>query len=364
MPEYHTILDARPWTLPLRAPFKIAKRTAHEAQNVLVTFTNGDGLVGYGAAAPAAYVTGETIESVLDLVNGQALALANLDPSRIGPLLDLCAEAFADAPSARAAVEMAALDLWAKHHKSNLWHHFGARRTSIATDLTIPIVEPAEATRLVQAAVKDGFEHFKIKVGGPEGHDADIARIRAIVNAAPDAGIRVDANQGFDAEGAIRLAKELVEVAPNIELLEQPVSEEDTAALKYVRDHVSIPIFADEAAQTPASVRRLIKEEAVDGINIKLMKSGIGGALEIIAICHAAGVKLMLGCMLESRLSLTAALFIAAGTGAISYIDLDSHYLICPDPKRSGGFDERGPEMIVNTNGHGWGVTGLADCAN
>jgi L-alanine-DL-glutamate epimerase-like enolase superfamily enzyme len=354
-------MSAKEWTLPLRAPFKIAKRTAYDAQNALVTLTSEDGTFGHGAAAPAAYVTGETVESVIAAVNAAGNALHDLDGSRIGPLLDRIAALFPDAPATRASVEMAALDLWGRHHRLNLWHHFGARKSSVTTDLTIPIVGPDRASDLASNALSEGFTHFKIKVGGTDGHEADFERIRAIAKAAPQAGLRIDANQAFTPDAAVRFANDLLEISPHVELLEQPVSQDDTAGLKYVRDRVSIPIFADEAAQTPASVRRLIREGAVDGVNIKLMKSGIVGALEIIALCRTAGVKLMIGCMLESRLSLTAGVYLAAGTDAIPTVDLDAHLLLKPDPDRFGGFTEEGPRMRICTNGYGWGVEGLAE---
>jgi len=96
----------------------------------------------------------------------------------------------------------------------------------------------------------------------------------------------------------------------------------------------------------------------VDGINVKLMKSGIGGALEIIALCRAAGRKLMLGCMLETGLGIAAAAQIAAGTGAFDFLDLDSHRLLRPVPGLSGGFAVDGEELVID-GGAGWNVNYL-----
>lgn len=359
MPNTITSLTASLWRMPLKTPFRIATRTAYEANNVLVGVSIG-ALTGYGSAAPAAYVTGETTDTVISDVDAAAAQFTGLDSRRIGPLLDRAGEVFSTAPSARAAVEMALLDLWAREHNINLWHYFGARLDHLVTDLTIPIVSPEEAVLLTAGAAARGFEHFKVKVGDPEGHAADLARIRAVASAAPTAGIRIDANQAFTPDSAVRFARELSELSPNIELLEQPVAKADIDGLKYVRDRVSIPIFADESAQGPESVRQLLRAEAVDGINIKVMKSGIVGALEIVALCKAAGVKLMIGCMLESRLSLTASAYIAAGTGAIPTIDLDAHCLLAPDPDRTGGFVEDGARLLVESSQPGWGVYGLS----
>ena len=337
-----TSIVASPWTLPLRAPFKIAARTATEARNVLVTIATESGMTGVGAAAPVFYVTGETEETVMRDVLTAATLLVDLDAADLTAVMKAVSDALPNSPSARAAIEMALYDIWGKGRRESNWRHFGARLDRLTTDLTIPIVTPAEASALVKDAAAEGFTHFKIKVGDSDGHEADLARIRAIVEAAPMAGLRVDANQAFTPDNCVDFVADLIKITPNVELIEQPVEKSDIAGLKYVRDRVSIPIFADEAAQTPESVRKLIDAQAVDGINIKLMKSGLQGALEIIDMCRTAKLKLMIGCMLESRLGLTAALYIAAGTAAIDYIDLDSHRLISPDPGRYGGFTGRG----------------------
>lgn len=353
-------LDAKPWTLPLRAPFKIATRVATEAKNVLITLKT-EGQTGYGGAAPVGYVTGESIDSVLSSIRSAAPELLGLDLSTTSPNLEAIFAALPDAPSARAGVEMAVLDAWGKTRGVSNWTWFGGKLDRLETDLTIPLVAPDEAAALVRNAAADGFTHFKIKVGSADGPEADVARIRAIVAAAPNAGLRIDANQAFDPESAVRFVDRVLGVAPHVELVEQPVAKEDIAGLKFVRDRVAPPIFADEAAQDPESVRRLIEADAVDGVNIKLMKSGIAGALTVIELCREASLRLMIGCMLESRLGLTAALHLAAGTGAIEFIDLDSHLLLAPDPGRWGGFIEDGAQMILDASKPGWGVSGLGE---
>ena len=120
---------------------------------------------------------------------------------------------------------------------------------------------------------------------------------------------------------------------------------------------MSVPVFADESARDVPSVLQLLQEDAVDGVNVKLMKSGLAGALQIMALCRAAGKKLMLGCMLESSLGIAAAAQIAGGTGAFDFLDLDSHRLLAPIPGLSGGFTAEGDTLRVDGGGFGWGVT-------
>ena len=349
---------AQPWTLPLVAPFVIAARRAQDARNVRIRVETEAGGGGDGASCPVGYVTGESIESVGDALGAVSSRFEGLATHRLQPLLALAEDLLHDAPAARAGLEMALYDAWARHWHLPLWQHFGGARTRVTTDLTIPLVTPEEGAALAGAAWADGFRSLKIKVGDPSGHAADLARIAAIVRAVPGVRLRVDANQAFSPDAAVTFAHALAAMGATVDLLEQPVAADDVSGLKYVHERAGMPVFADEAARTVPEVLRLLREDAVDGVNVKLMKSGIGGALEIIALCRASGKKLMLGCMLETGLGIAAAAQIAAGTGAFDYLDLDSHRLLRPVPGLSGGFVVDGEELVIGTDGEaGWGVT-------
>jgi len=351
-------VHARPWTLPLVAPFVIAARRADDARNVRVRVETTSGGGGDGASCPVGYVTGESVESVNDALQSVGPHFEGHPVDRLQPLLALADNLLYDAPAARAGLEMALYDAWARRRRLPLWQHFGGARLRVTTDLTIPLVAQDEAAALAQAAWADGFRSLKIKVGDPEGHPADLARIAAVVRAVPGVRLRVDANQGFSPDDAVTFARALAATGATVDLLEQPVAAHDIAGLKYVRQRAGMPVFADEAARTVPEVLRLLREDAVDGVNVKLMKSGIGGALEIIALCRAAGKKLMLGCMLETGLGIAASAQIAAGTGAFDFLDLDSHRLLRPVPGLSGGFAVEGEEIVVGEGMEaGWGVT-------
>lgn len=352
---------AEAWTLPLVAPFVIAARTATEARNVRVTVTTDTGVLGLGASAPVGYVTGESVETVLGALAQAGAALEGQSADEWEPLLRLVSELLTDAPAARAGLEMALLDAWARGQGRSLWAHFGGAQARLTTDVTIPLVAPAEAARQAREAWADGFRALKLKVGDLDGPDADLARLAAVATALPDVRLRIDANQAFAPEAAVAFTRKLLATGAAVELLEQPVAGEDAEGLKFVRREVNkigVPVFADEAARSVAEVRNLIAQDAVDGINVKLMKSGIGGALEIIALCRAAGKKLMLGCMLETRLGIGAAAQIAAGMGTFDYLDLDSHRLLRPVPGLSGGFAVEGEELVIE-DGPGWNVNFL-----
>lgn len=345
------------WTLPLRAPFATARRTALEAANVRVRVqTDRPEVRGDGACAPVAYVTGETTQSALAALAAVGAEFEGESVERLRPLLRRAADALAEAPAARAGLEMALFDAWAKHWNLPLWQHFGGMTDTLTSDLTVPIVAPEAAGALAATAVAEGFTALKIKVGDADGHEADLARVTAVAGAAPQARLRIDANQGFAPDGAIAFVRALQERGARVELLEQPVARDDFAGLKYVRERVDVPVFADESACSVADVLRLIREDTVDGINVKLMKSGLAGALEIITLCRAAGLKLMLGCMLESGLGIAAAAQMAGGTGAFDFLDLDSHRLLAPQPDVSGGFRCERDQILLEARAPGWGV--------
>ena len=356
-------MSARPWTLPLVSPFIIAARTATEARNVRIEIETEDGLIGLGASAPVGYVTGESVESVLDALNSIGPEFVGLSADRLGPLLARANAALADAPAARAGLEIALYDLWAKARHLPLWQHFGGSLDRVTTDVTIPLVSVAEASELAAAAWADGFRSLKIKVGDPAGPDADLARIETVTQAVPNVRLRIDANQAFMPDAAVDFAKALTKTSAAIDLLEQPVDKSDVAGLKYVRDRVALPVFADESARSVAEVLALLQADAVDGINVKLMKSGITGALQIITLTKAFGKKLMLGCMLETGVGISAAAQIAAGTGAFDYLDLDSHRLLQPVPDLVCGYDVRGEELVLESS-VGWGTICASTATN
>ena len=348
-------VSAQAWTLPLVAPFVIAARTATEARNVRIRIDTDSGPGGDGASAPVGYVTGESVESVLEALRAVGPEFVGAKTDRLWPLLARANTLLADAPAARAGLEMALYDLWARQRTLPLWQHFGGALDRVTTDVTVPIVAPDEAAALAAAAWTDGFRTLKIKVGDPSGPDSDLARVEAVIRAVPGVRLRIDANQAFTPDAAVRFAAALTEMTAAIDLLEQPVEKSDVAGLKYVRERITIPLFADESARTVAEVLTLLQADAVDGINVKLMKSGISGALQIIALTKAFGRKLMLGCMLETGLGISAAAQIAAGTGAFDSLDLDSHRLLKPIAGLSGGYQVQGSDLIM-ADSAGWGV--------
>ena len=336
-----------PLDLPLREPFEISLGTQHDAHNVLVSVESGDGAVGYGEGSPLAPVTGETREAALataraagELLEGEPLA----DYRRLAGELR---EAFPGAVSALFAVETALLDVRCRERGLALSELFGGSPRPVTTDLTIPILPPGDAADRARDAVGEGFEHLKLKTGS--GVEADVERAVAVREAAPDAELKVDANQGWTPAEAIRFAREAVDRGVDLALVEQPVDAADVAGLRHVRERVAIPVAADEAVFTPADAVRVVRAEAADVLNVKLGKSGPVAAAEIAAIARAANRELMVGCMLESAVGIHTSAHVVAGLGGFDYVDLDGNLLLAEDVVPT----ERSPTVDIEGPGHG-----------
>ncbi|HEY4385282.1 MAG TPA: dipeptide epimerase, partial [Ktedonobacteraceae bacterium] len=242
--------------------------------------------------------------------------------------------------SAKAAVDMALYDLMGKVLGVPVYRLLGLNPANAAyTSFTIGIDTPAEMAKKAQQA--SAYPILKIKVGTKQ----DIEILKAIRDVS-SAVIRVDANAGWTPKEAIKNIEALVPY--NIEFVEQPVPAHDLAGLKMIREHSPLPIIADESCVSLHDIPRL--SECVDGVNLKLMKNGgIHTALKMIHTARAHNLQVMLGCMIESSLAITAA---AQLTPLVDYADLDGHLLIKDDPYR-GVQVEQGKLILPDAPGLG-----------
>lgn len=340
-----TSLVAFPVQIPLRRPFVTARRATTHAENVFVRVRLSDGTEGWGEASPARYVTGEDAATIEAAVGRAAEALEGRDADRWAACREVLHDAIPRAPTAHGAIEFALADVRARQDRRPLWQALGGARRCLVSDLTIPICSPEEAAEEAARAVRMGFRHLKVKVGSSTP-DEDEARVRAIADRAPGCRLRVDANQAFDPEAALSFVDRLRAGGVELQMLEQPVPKEDWDALAHVTRHSPVPVIADESVRTPADAMRVARTGAAHGINVKLAKTGLADSLTIIAIARAAGLELMLGCMMESDWGIAAAVQLACGTGAFRYLDLDSHLLIGLEPPYMG-FRQRGEVLSV-----------------
>ncbi len=311
-------LTAHTLDLTLATPFRISRSVQTHANNVQ-TRIDADGVEGIGEAAPSGYY-GERRESVLMALTDFAEQI-EADPGHIEDVVTAMDRRLRANAAAKASVDMALYDLLGKRLGAPVYQLLGLNpeRTPL-TSFTIGIDEPAAMARNAAQAAKT-YPILKIKVG--TGRDLEIVRA---IREATNATLRVDANAAWTPKEAIKVIRELEPY--NIEFVEQPLPPADLEGLRFVREHVTLPIIADESCVTEDDIPRLVG--AVDGINIKLMKcGGIHHALRMIHTARAHHLKIMLGCMIESSLSITAAAHLSP---LVDYADLDGNLLISDDP--------------------------------
>jgi o-succinylbenzoate synthase len=333
-----TAIDLSFLRVPLKTPFKTALRTVTTVEDLIVRVHTDSGNIGHGEAAATAVITGDTHGSMIEAIRHFiAPRLIGQDIADLNRNTHLIQTALERNFGAKAAVEIAIYDLFGQLYGAPLYRMLGGGDPVITTDITISVdyIDKMVADSL--DAVSRGFESLKIKVGKDIG--VDIERVKAIYAAVEGrALLRLDANQGWSAKQAVFAMHALEDAGVRLELLEQPVRAQDLAGLKYVTERVHTPVMADESVFGPVEVIELITQRAADIINIKLMKTGgISNAIRIADIAALYGVECMIGCMIESSISVAAAVHLAvAKSSVITKVDLDGPSLCAFNPVEGG----------------------------
>jgi len=322
-------------------PFHIANSISAGSKNLEVQVFLENGVVGYGEAAPSYRVNGERVETFLSLQPFVKEQLVGIDIRNYRRIFDIM-DKLGCASSVKAAVQFAALDAFSEEIGAQVYQLLGGAKDEIETDKTIGIDSVENMAKEAELLFKSGFKSIKIKVG--EELKKDIRVMEAIHEVSKGAKYIVDANTGYTPKEAITFAREIYARGIDINVYEQPVQAQNIEGLKLVRYNSPFPVAADESARTRYDVLRLIKEDAVDFVNIKLMKSGISDALAIVEMANTAKIQLMIGCMSESSVGINQSVQFALGTGAFAFHDLDSHLMLLEDKFR-GKFLQDGPKI-------------------
>ena len=343
-------------SIPLKKPFKTALRTVHSAEDIIVKVMADSGEVGFGNAPPTAVITGDSQDSIIAAIRDTlAPKLVGMEIDNLEGIMTALDTGMLHNCSAKAALDIAVYDLFGKRYGLPLYKLFGGYCRSMETDLTISLNEPEEMVRDSLEAVAEGYTALKLKVGNDPA--LDIRRVQAIRDAVgPNVKIRLDANQGWNAKEAVRTIRRFEADGLDIELIEQPVKAHDFDGLKYVTAHVETDIMADESAFGPYEVFRLLSMRACDLVNIKLMKAGgLHNAVKIAHFAETMGIQCMMGCMLESKVGITAAASLAAGKRIVTRADLDAAVLLAEDPVVGGvSFDKN---QLILSDAPGLGIT-------
>jgi L-alanine-DL-glutamate epimerase-like enolase superfamily enzyme len=348
-------LTASALDIPLSEPFAIAKGAPSIAANVLVRVELAGGAVGLGEAAPFSAVSGETQKSCLAAIESVRSWVVGSDVRSLRPISFRLGSELVSEPSARCALEMAMLDAFTRQHGLPLWAFFGGSGTELETDMTITAGTTDQAASAAAAILARKITTIKVKVGAsPPGHDAE--RLRAVHRAAPAARLLADANGGYAPTEARAFLEAIQEMDVPLELFEQPVDPE--AWIDFVRTTPTpgVLLCADESVKSAGELVRLIREDAIDVVNIKPMKSGVLESVAIWHVARTAGVKVMIGGMLESLLAMSFSTHLGAGLGGFSYVDLDTP-MFMPEHPFAGGFVQTGARLSVAQVTAGHGVT-------
>lgn len=307
--------------LDLSQPFIIALEAVTAYEGVIIRVEDDSGHEGWGEASPRPPLLGETTQSVLGAIEKIAPALLGQDPCRIEHLISLMDQVIMRNTAAKAALDIAIHDLLGRAWGVPIWKLLGGARERIETDFTISLGPPEQMAQEAIERVKQGYRILKLKLGRTP--EEDIERVKAVrVTVGPHIRIRLDANQGWSRRQAVKALNVMAQY--NIEFVEQPVVASDIRGLALVRRATPVPIMADESVHQPEDAIRVISEDAVDYINVKLMKSGgFWKASKIISIAEAAGIPCMVGGMVETDLGLAAAVQLACGLKNVRFGDLD-----------------------------------------
>ncbi|MDD5305658.1 MAG: enolase C-terminal domain-like protein, partial [Elusimicrobia bacterium] len=297
---------------PLKRPFITAQGRRDRTVNAAITVRLGGGAAGYGEASTSIAQKHLTPLALRGALEKMALRARGRDVRDWRALVDEAWARHGTLSPAVAAFEAALLSALAEESGTGLAGWLGGAQRRLETDLTISASNDPDETRAAAAeAAAAGFRLLKIKVGGRKADD--LARVRAVREAAPKARLLLDGNQGFAPAAALRFIETVMKTGATVELFEQPTPKADLEALAFVARRCPVPVAADESVATPADAVRAVSA-GVTAINIKLAKSGISRGLEIAAVANAAGLPLMIGCMAETARGLAARVHPALGT--------------------------------------------------
>lgn len=329
--------------IEMTEPFKVAFAEVTHAESLIIKIETDEGVEGYGEAAPFAPVTGETPEgclAVLQMFRQGLIGMNPLDIEKVHVMMDSLVHGNG---SAKCAVDIALHDIKGKVMNQPLYRVLGGYQDTVQNDITIGINTPEKMAETARHYVKDmGYRILKIKVGiDPEEDLRALSLIRQAVG--PDIRLRVDANQGYNISRAMYALDGMKRYG--VEAVEQCLPDWDLEGAAYLRQKVSgIQLMLDESIHTTKDAAKACRLNAADIFNIKLMKcGGLYRGTQISILAENFGITCMVGCMLETKIAITAGLSLVASRKNITEADCDSFlYYKDADTRMPGGFERKG----------------------
>lgn len=318
--------------LPLKEPFVISYETYKHMPSIIVKLIADNGMVGYGEAVPDEHVTGETFYATFEVLKHVLLPVVKQEnPFNLEKIHDIMNSAIIGNPSAKAAIDIACYDLMGKYTKLPIYDLLGGKfHESLSFAKVLSIDEPGIMAEKAQEAVDQGYSSLKLKVGWDI--DSDVERIAAVrQQVGKKVPIRVDANQGWGTYANALPAVKALEPF-NLSWLEQPIRMGDIDGLAKLKEKTNIPLMADESIHHGTHLQEIIKKNAVDIINIKLMKcGGIYQAIQLAKTAEFAGISCQIGSMVESSIGSAAGYHTAISRKNITSTELTGPLLFSLD---------------------------------
>jgi L-alanine-DL-glutamate epimerase-like enolase superfamily enzyme len=337
-----TTIEVFKGRLDLVKPFRISYGEWSSVETIYVKSTLDDGSIGWGEAPPAPEITGDTSGTIVEAIKYLKDVVKDVEIDDLRSLNNLLRKKLKGNSAAIAGLINSIADALSRSAGVPLVKLLGGipcKEPKVITDVTVGLDRPENMAKEALKWVEKGFNIIKVKLGGRD--DLDVERVKSIRDVVgDDVIIRVDANQAWSPKEAVKIGKSLERL--DVEMIEQPVDAKNLLGLKYVKDNLGIPIVADESVHDSYDLKELVRLNAVDGINIKLSKSGgVIEALKMVEIAKTFNLELMIGCMIESSLGLATASHLVAATNAFKYVDLDSDLDLKDQPLKRGLKRER-----------------------
>lgn len=346
-------IEVYKFPVKLKKPFVISLGAFEYAENVVVVIRTDDGLTGFGECSPFMPINGESMETCYVVAGYLAQSLIGANPLNIETCSEIMDRTIFGNSSIKSAFDIALYDLASQHAQLPLYAFLGGKKSkTLQTDYTVSLGDPKQMVADAQEIKDRGFEVIKVKLG--DDPDKDILRIKAIrEQIGTEIPLRLDANQGWNVDAAIRVLNELVPY--NIQFCEEPVPRWDFMELPLITKATKIMIMADESCCDHHDAKRLINLDAAPSFNIKLGKSsGIFKAQKIIQLAEKANLQLQIGGFLESRIGFTASAHLALTSDNVRFCDFDTPMMFCEDPVLGGiTYGEHGVVTVPETIGLG-----------
>ncbi|HOP86675.1 MAG TPA: enolase C-terminal domain-like protein [Syntrophorhabdaceae bacterium] len=316
---------------PLKVLFSTSLGSKEEMMSVLVKITLDNGSYGLGEC-PTSFVSKlETIEAIKEILTYTKKQIQNKPIEDFEEIVQFLRRRFFMYPMTVSGIEVALFRAYLNVIGIDEYTYWGARLKNLETDITIPFLTDLNAINSwLNYGIKKGFKIFKLKLSGDVIQDILLlSKVNEILNDSTSSHtIRLDGNQGFTEKTFLKLQDIMEKKGYIIQCFEQPLKKNDFSGMKVIKKYSHIPIILDETVFSSCELNRVISENICDGVNIKVAKSGILESKRMIEIAKRHKLKLMIGCMTETMIGLSAGIYLACGTGQFDFVDLDSIYYI------------------------------------